>query len=165
MEKEIEIHANDVKKEFRGKELNPFKNAINYFNEPEHLLEEVFTEISIIVQFPPPNTTELGIYFQTVNEKEDALVNFKKLLDVVELSNNKLYVFINKYDTSMNKVLKNETLLQALTSHHKNKSYSTKSRFESIESSFKQFFSRLKTTYDEGVAHVFLTEFLYNSFN
>jgi hypothetical protein len=49
----------------------------------------------------------------------------------------------------MNEALKNEILFRALTSHHKNK-------FESIESSFKQFFSRLKAC-DRDVAHVFLT--------
>jgi len=56
MNLETEIHANDVKKEFGGEELNPFKNAIDYFNEPEHLSEEVPTEISIIVQLPPATT-------------------------------------------------------------------------------------------------------------
>src|ERR1051325_6308728 len=57
MNLETEIHANNVKKEFRGKELNPFKNAIDYFNEPKHLSEEVPTEISIIVQLPQLTTT------------------------------------------------------------------------------------------------------------
>ena len=45
---ETEIHANNVKKEFGGEELNPFKNVVDYFNKPEHLSEEVPTEISII---------------------------------------------------------------------------------------------------------------------
>src|SRR5581483_9964097 len=57
----------------------------------------------------------------------------------------------------MNEALKNEALLKALTSHHKNEGDSTKSKLGLIESSFKQFFSRLKTACDEGVAHVFLT--------
>ena len=57
----------------------------------------------------------------------------------------------------MNEALKNESLLKVLTNHHKNEDDSTKSRLELIESSFKQFFSRLKTACDEGVARVFLT--------
>ncbi|RIA98015.1 AAA-ATPase-like domain-containing protein [Glomus cerebriforme] len=100
---------------------------------------------------------ELGNHFQVVNEKKSALVNFTKLLDVVKLSNNKLYVFINEYDASMNEALKNEAFLKALTNHHKNKDDSTKSKFRLIESSYKQFFSRLKTAYDEDITSVFLT--------
>jgi hypothetical protein len=57
----------------------------------------------------------------------------------------------------MNETLKNESLLKVLANHHKNEGDSTKSRLESIEGSFKQFFSRLKTACVEGVAHVFLT--------
>ncbi|CAG8672045.1 1489_t:CDS:2, partial [Paraglomus occultum] len=41
---------------------------------------------------------ELGNHFQVIDIKDDALVNFKKLLDVVKLSDNKLYVCIDEYD-------------------------------------------------------------------
>ena len=57
----------------------------------------------------------------------------------------------------MNEALKNEALLKALTSHHKNESDSTKSKLRLIESLYKQFFSRLKTACDEDIASVFLT--------
>ncbi|RGB32530.1 hypothetical protein C1646_790310 [Rhizophagus diaphanus] len=100
---------------------------------------------------------ELGSHFQVIDKNKSALTNFKELLNTVELSGNKLYVFIDECNASMNEALKNETLLRALNSHHKSESDSTKSRLESIESSFKQFFSRLKTACDEGVSRVFLT--------
>jgi hypothetical protein len=57
MDLETEIHANDVKKNFRGKELNPFEDAIFYFNKPEYFSEEVLIEISIIIQPSQPAIT------------------------------------------------------------------------------------------------------------
>ncbi|CAB4416494.1 unnamed protein product [Rhizophagus irregularis] len=100
---------------------------------------------------------ELGSHFQVIDKNKSALTNFKELLDMVELSGNKLYVFIDEYDASMNEALKNEALLKALTIHHKNEGDSTESKLGLIESSYKQFFSRLKTACDEDIASVFLT--------
>ncbi|CAG8766381.1 14411_t:CDS:2, partial [Funneliformis caledonium] len=79
----------------------------------------------------------------------DALVNFRMLLNAVELSDNKLYICIDEYDGSMNEALKNKTLY-----HHKDKG---DIKIELIESSFNQFFSILKTACDENIACVFLT--------
>ena len=58
----------------------------------------------------------------------------------------------------MNEALKNEALLKALTNHHKNEGDSTKSKLGLIESSYKQFFSRLKTACDQDIVNVFLTD-------
>src|SRR6185312_8525573 len=57
----------------------------------------------------------------------------------------------------MNEALKNETLLQVITNHHKNEGDSAQSKIKKIESSFKQFYSRLKYACDEGIARVFQT--------
>ncbi|CAG8689946.1 6009_t:CDS:2 [Funneliformis caledonium] len=93
-------------------------------------------------------------HFQVVDENRNAFVNFRKLLNAVILSNNKLYVCIDEYDGSMNEALKNQTPLQALTNHHKNEG---DFKIELMESSFKQLFSILKTACDGGIARVFLT--------
>ncbi|CAG8559044.1 7172_t:CDS:2 [Paraglomus brasilianum] len=100
---------------------------------------------------------ELGRHFQVIDENTDALGNFGRLLNAVILSGHKLYVCIDEYDGGMNEALKNETLLQVITNHHKNEGDSAKSKIEKIESSFKQFYSRLKYACDEGIAHVFQT--------
>ncbi|CAB4438676.1 unnamed protein product [Rhizophagus irregularis] len=100
---------------------------------------------------------ELGEYFRDIDEKRSALANFAKLLDMVDLSNNKLYVCIDEYDASMNQALRNDGLFQALTNHHKTEGDFTRNKLELIESSFKQFFSGLKTACDEGIARCFLT--------
>ncbi|CAG8662458.1 10784_t:CDS:1, partial [Paraglomus occultum] len=65
-----------------------------------------------------------------------------------------LYVCIDEYDAGMNEALKNETLLQPLIAHHNS---SVQSKLEKIESSFKQFYSRLKYACDRGIAYVFQT--------
>ena len=57
----------------------------------------------------------------------------------------------------MNEALKSETFFQVLTDHYKNEGNSTKSKIQLIKSSFKQFFSILKTACDEDIARVFLT--------
>ncbi|RGB24870.1 hypothetical protein C1646_772519 [Rhizophagus diaphanus] len=100
---------------------------------------------------------QLGNYFKVIDEKKSALANFIKLLDMVDLSNNKLYICIDDYDASMNEILRNKELLQTLISHHKTKDDFIKSKFKLIESSFIQFFSELKTACDEGIARIFLT--------
>ncbi|CAI2182790.1 15393_t:CDS:2 [Funneliformis geosporum] len=97
---------------------------------------------------------ELGNHHFRVAGEKDALVNFRMLLDAVELSDKKLYIYIDEYDGSMNEALKNKTLFQALTNHHKNEG---DSKIALMENSFKQFFSILKTACDEGIARVFLT--------
>ncbi|CAG8643742.1 11587_t:CDS:2, partial [Paraglomus brasilianum] len=97
---------------------------------------------------------ELGDYFRPVNENKSALNNFMMLLEAVQLSGRKLYVCIDEYDAGMNEALKNETILQPLIAHH---STSVQSKVEKIESSFKQFYSRLKYACDEGIARVFQT--------
>ncbi|CAG8467612.1 2277_t:CDS:2, partial [Acaulospora colombiana] len=89
---------------------------------------------------------ELGNYFQVINIKDNVLVNFNKLLDIVDLSDNKLYVCTDEYDASMNEALKNETLLQPLTTHHYS---SVQSIVKKIESLFKQFYRCLKYACDE----------------
>ncbi|KAF0481466.1 DUF1703-domain-containing protein [Gigaspora margarita] len=96
---------------------------------------------------------ELKDYHQILDKKESALVNFKELLNAVELSEHKLYVFIDEYDAGMTEALKNEYTLQLLIAHHKN----SPSRTEVIESSFKQFYSRLKSACDDGLVYVFQT--------
>ncbi|RHZ44563.1 hypothetical protein Glove_718g2 [Diversispora epigaea] len=88
---------------------------------------------------------ELKDFYQVLNKKESALVNFKELLNAVELSENKLYIFIDEYDTGMNEALKNESVLQPL------------SKIEAVKSSFKQFYSRLKSACDNGIFYVFQT--------
>src|SRR6266542_6146758 len=50
----------------------------------------------------------------------------------------------------MNEALKNESVLHA---HYKN----SLSRIEAMESSYKQFYSRLKSACDKGIAYVFQT--------
>ncbi|CAG8748444.1 15838_t:CDS:2 [Dentiscutata erythropus] len=100
---------------------------------------------------------ELGDYFQAVDENKSALRNFMMLLEAVQLSDHKLYVFIDEYDAGMNEALKNETILQPLIAHHEKKSNPSKTRIEAMDSSFKQFYSRLKTACDEGIARVFQT--------
>lgn len=54
-----EININNVKKEFKGEELNLFNTASAYFNEPDHLLKEVPAKyiINIFIQLPLPVTT------------------------------------------------------------------------------------------------------------
>ncbi|CAG8740777.1 835_t:CDS:2, partial [Racocetra fulgida] len=96
---------------------------------------------------------ELKDYYQVLDKKESALVNFKELLNAVELSEHKLYVFIDEYDAGMTKALNNEYTLQLLIAHHKN----SPSRTEVIESSFKQFYSRLKSACNDGLVYVFQT--------
>jgi hypothetical protein len=83
------------------------------------------------------------------------IISIQKVLS--QYSYASLALCIDEYDASMNEALKKETLLQVLTNHHKNESDSTKRKIELIESSFKQFFSRLKTASDGDVARVFLT--------
>ncbi|CAJ0828703.1 12268_t:CDS:2 [Entrophospora sp. SA101] len=82
-----------------------------------------------------------------------ALVNFKELLNAIELSGHKIYVFIDEYDARMTEVLKNGSTLKPLIVHHKN----SLSRTEAMESSFKQFYIRLKSACDNGIAYVFQT--------
>ncbi|CAG8551252.1 15301_t:CDS:2, partial [Gigaspora rosea] len=96
---------------------------------------------------------ELKDYYQVLDKKESALVNFKELLNAVELSEHKLYIFIDEYDAGMTEALKNEYTLQPLIAHHKN----SPSRTEVIESSFKQFYSRLKSACDDSLVYVFQT--------
>ncbi|CAG8444428.1 382_t:CDS:2 [Ambispora gerdemannii] len=86
-----------------------------------------------------------------------ALANFLRLLKAVQSNGHKLYVFIDEYDASMNEALRNETILQDLTNHHNEEKVSIKSKIELIESSFKQFYSHLKTACDKGIACVFQT--------
>ncbi|CAG8601944.1 9532_t:CDS:2 [Acaulospora morrowiae] len=99
---------------------------------------------------------ELGPYSQVIDENGDALANFLRLLKAVQSSGHKLYVFIDEYDASMNEALGNETILQDLTNHH-NESVFIKSKIRLIESSIGQFYSRLKTACDKGIARVFQT--------
>ncbi|CAG8482792.1 12580_t:CDS:2 [Funneliformis mosseae] len=99
---------------------------------------------------------ELGQHFQIYDENTNALANFSNLLKAVRLSEHKLYVFIDEYDASMNETLKNKPIFQDLT-NHKKEGDSVKSKIELIESSFKQFYSRLKTACDKGIAYVFQT--------
>ncbi|CAB4409428.1 unnamed protein product [Rhizophagus irregularis] len=96
---------------------------------------------------------ELGKYHFQIHEK-DALANFRNLLNAIVLNDKKLYIFIDKYDDSMNAILKNQLLLQDLSIHNKIKA---KAKIELMENSFKRFFSMLKTACDESIAHVFLT--------
>ncbi|CAG8810678.1 44391_t:CDS:2, partial [Gigaspora margarita] len=100
---------------------------------------------------------ELGRYSQVIDENADALANFLRLLKAVQSSGHELYVFIDEYDASMNEALRNETILQVLTNHHNKESVFIKSKIELIESSFKQFYSRLKTACDKGITRVFQT--------
>ncbi|CAG8785019.1 12006_t:CDS:2 [Dentiscutata erythropus] len=100
---------------------------------------------------------ELGHYSQVIDESADALANFLRLLKAVQSSGHELYVFIDEYDASMNEALRNETILQDLTNHHNKESVFIKSKIELIESSFKQFYSRLKTACDKGITRVFQT--------
>jgi len=72
----------------------------------------------------------------------------------VRLSEHKLYIFIDEYDASMNETLKNKPIFQDLT-NHKKEGDSVKSKIELIESSFKQFYSRLKTACDKGLPMFF----------
>nr|CAG8528188.1 5336_t:CDS:2 [Entrophospora candida] len=87
------------------------------------------------------------------DKNESTLVNFKELLNAIELSGHRIYVFIDEYDAGMIEALKNESTLQPLIAHHKN----SLSRTEAMESSFKQFYSRLKSVCDNGIAYVFQT--------
>ncbi|CAJ0749849.1 2435_t:CDS:2 [Entrophospora sp. SA101] len=64
-----------------------------------------------------------------------------------------IYVFIDEYDARMTEVLKNGSTLKPLIVHHKN----SLSRTEAMESSFKQFYIRLKSACDNGIAYVFQT--------
>ncbi|RHZ51235.1 hypothetical protein Glove_481g111 [Diversispora epigaea] len=100
---------------------------------------------------------ELGDHFQLFDKKESALVNFKELLNAVEFSGHKLYVFIDEYDAGMNEALKNETILQSLTVRNKNEDTSVQCKIESMDSSFKQFYSRLKGACNMDIARVFQT--------
>ncbi|CAG8577197.1 7296_t:CDS:2, partial [Racocetra fulgida] len=93
---------------------------------------------------------ELGRYFQVIDENADALANLLRLLKA-------LYVFIDEYDASMNEALRNETIYQNFTNHQKKENATIKNKIELIESSFKQFFSCLKTACDKGIAYVFQT--------
>jgi len=43
---ETEIHANDVKKEFGGAELNTFKNATDYLHETERLKAHTLCDVT-----------------------------------------------------------------------------------------------------------------------
>ncbi|CAG8640822.1 3229_t:CDS:2 [Acaulospora morrowiae] len=97
---------------------------------------------------------ELGEYFRTVCINKDPLDNFMMLLEVVQLSDRKLYVCIDEYDACMNEALKNETLLQSLNAYNNS---SVQSKVEKIESSFKQFYGLLKYACDEGIARIFQT--------
>jgi hypothetical protein len=56
----------------------------------------------------------------------------------------------------LNEALKNEELFKTLTNHHKNEGDFPK-KLKSIENSYKEFFSRLKTACDEGITYAFLT--------
>ncbi|RGB24487.1 hypothetical protein C1646_676355 [Rhizophagus diaphanus] len=62
----------------------------------------------------------------------------------------KVYIFIDEYDAEMNEALKNESVLHA---HYKN----SLSRIKAMESSFKQFYSRLKSACDKGITYIFQT--------
>ncbi|CAG8650476.1 4433_t:CDS:2, partial [Ambispora leptoticha] len=81
-----------------------------------------------------------------------ALTNLLRLLNAVELCGYKLYICIDEYDASINEILRDETAIQELTNNHKKES-----KIKLIESSFKQFYSCLKTACDRGIAYVFQT--------
>ncbi|RHZ78500.1 hypothetical protein Glove_162g93 [Diversispora epigaea] len=102
---------------------------------------------------------ELGEYFYDFNKKskKNALANFKDILNAVELSGHKLYVFIDEYDAGMNEALKNESIFQSLKDRNKNEDASVRCKIKSIDDSFKQFFSHLKDACNMGIACVFLT--------
>ncbi|RHZ79294.1 hypothetical protein Glove_149g139 [Diversispora epigaea] len=101
---------------------------------------------------------ELGEYFYNFNKKsKNALANFKNILNAVELSGHKLYIFIDEYDAGINEALKNESILQSLKNNNKNEDTSVRCKIELIDNSFKQFFSHLKDACNMGIAHVFLT--------
>ncbi|CAG8551534.1 7169_t:CDS:2, partial [Ambispora gerdemannii] len=110
--------------------------------------------LSLRPHFMDQYQQELGRHFQVIDENTDALGNFERLLNAVKRSGHKLYLCIDEYDAGMNEALKNETILQPLIAHH---SSSVQSKVEKIESSFKQFYSRLKYACDGGIARVFQT--------
>ncbi|CAG8679842.1 15840_t:CDS:2, partial [Funneliformis caledonium] len=123
----------------------------NIFDEDFHRSLNIFMS-----EFMYRYQQELGQHFQIYDENTNALANFSNLLKAVRLSEHKLYVFIDEYDASMNETLKNKPIFQDLT-NHKKEGDSVKSKIELIESSFKQFYSRLKTACDKGIAYVFQT--------
>ncbi|RHZ81374.1 hypothetical protein Glove_120g228 [Diversispora epigaea] len=104
---------------------------------------------------------ELGSRFYDFNIKckKNALTNFKDILYAVELSGHKLYVCIDEYDAGMNEALKNETILRSLTvrneNNENNENEDASVKIESIDNSFKQFYSRLKSACNMGIARVF----------
>ncbi|CAG8776437.1 36654_t:CDS:2, partial [Racocetra persica] len=78
--------------------------------------------------------------------------NFKELLNAVELSGHKLYILIDEYDAVMNEVLKNESVLKPLAVYNQNSL-----KIERVESSFKQFYSLLKSACDNSITYIFQT--------
>ncbi|RHZ54542.1 hypothetical protein Glove_426g58 [Diversispora epigaea] len=105
---------------------------------------------------------ELGDFFYEYNKKKkkNALSNFKELLNAVEFSGNKLYICIDEYDASINEALKNDAILKPFIAHQKKEVYivqRAQSKVELMESSFKQFYSKLKDACNKNLARVFQT--------
>ncbi|RHZ67227.1 hypothetical protein Glove_302g33 [Diversispora epigaea] len=134
-------------------EKNPTPLATSFliFNFTFYLLPTSKTDIfnyefhsflnSEIFMFMHRYKQELGNYYFRINEKTNALTNFLKLLKAVQSSGHKIYVFIDEYDANIKEALR----------------YKTVSKIKLIESSFKQFYSCLKTACDKDIAYVFQT--------
>ncbi|KAL6074795.1 EF-hand domain-containing protein, variant 3 [Balamuthia mandrillaris] len=83
----------------------------------------------------------------------DALDTYKLLFDEMRLKQNKVYVIIDEYDASLNKTLGNGSFVSAL-------SYSSEDHqnpLKRMENTYSEFFSKLKTACDIGVARCFIT--------
>ncbi|ELR15712.1 uncharacterized protein ACA1_378620 [Acanthamoeba castellanii str. Neff] len=75
----------------------------------------------------------------------DAAITFQGLVDELKRKNEKLYVLIDEYDVSINKALGDLPLV------------SEKGLLKSMENTYAEFFSRIKTACDRNVARCFVT--------
>jgi hypothetical protein len=83
-------------------------------------------------------------------DNDSAITTFGRLVTAVQESNEKLFIIIDEYDTSINTALNNKEFTTLL-------GQSRESKIEKMESIFKLIFSEFKTACDNGIARVFLT--------
>jgi len=84
---------------------------------------------------------------QILLDNEDSIASFCSLLDFVNNNNHKFYVLIDEYDTQVNQLFstKNSALNKFLLEHHQE----AKEANESMNSTYRRFFSELKAAIDQ----------------